>query len=71
MESGSSKVQETNKKDHQNIRLKENDSEIDFEEEPRTAFSSQNKKSHTRVTTIIFAETVEEEEEVLVRAERN
>jgi hypothetical protein len=44
MENGSSKVQETNKILSQKIYgSKENDSEIDFEEEPRTALmASQN-----------------------------
>jgi hypothetical protein len=38
MENGSSKVQETNKISYKKIYgSKENDSEIDFEEEPRTA----------------------------------
>jgi transcriptional regulator with PAS, ATPase and Fis domain len=69
MESGSSKVQETNKNLITKIYgSKENDSEIDFEEEPRTALlSSQNKEEPYQGNddNYLFAETVEEEEEVL------
>ncbi len=69
MESGSSKVQETNKNLITKIYgSKENDSEIDFEEEPRTALlSSQNKEEayQQNEDNYLFAETVEEEEEVL------
>jgi transcriptional regulator with PAS, ATPase and Fis domain len=69
MENGSSKVQETNKNLITKIYgSKENDSEIDFEEEPRTALlSSQNKVEPYQENddNYLFAETVEEEEEVL------
>jgi transcriptional regulator with PAS, ATPase and Fis domain len=68
MQSGSSKVQETN----QNLIKKiygsqENDSEIDFEEEPRTALITQNKEERYQENddSYLFAETVEEEEEIL------
>nr|WP_314896396.1 sigma-54 dependent transcriptional regulator [uncultured Flavobacterium sp.] len=69
MQSGSSKVQETN----QNLIKKiygsqENDSEIDFEEEPRTALiTTQNKEEHYQENddSYLFAETIEEEEEIL------
>lgn len=69
MQSGSSKVQETN----QNLIKKiygsqENDSEIDFEEEPRTAFiTTQNKEERYQEhdDSYLFAETIEEEEEIL------
>ncbi|SDX31549.1 sigma-54 interaction domain-containing protein [Flavobacterium degerlachei] len=69
MESGSSKVQETNKNLITKIYgSKENDSEIDFEEEPRTALlSTQHKEEiyQENDDNYLFAETVEEEEEVL------
>ncbi|MFT7334808.1 MAG: transcriptional regulator with PAS, ATPase and Fis domain [Porticoccaceae bacterium] len=69
MENGSSKVQETNKNLITKIYgSKENDSEIDFEEEPRTALlASQNKVEPYQENddNYLFAETVEEEEEVL------
>lgn len=69
MQSGSSKVQETN----QNLIKKiygsqENDSEIDFEEEPRTALiTTQNKEERYQENddSYLFAETIEEEEEIL------
>ena len=69
MQSGSSKVQETN----QNLIKKiygsqENDSEIDFEEEPRTALmATQNKEENYQENddNYLFAETIEEEEEIL------
>jgi transcriptional regulator with PAS, ATPase and Fis domain len=69
MQSGSSKVQEAN----QNLIKKiygsqENDSEIDFEEEPRTALiTTQNKEERYQENddNYLFAETVEEEEEIL------
>jgi transcriptional regulator with PAS, ATPase and Fis domain len=69
MQSGSSKVQEAN----QNLIKKiygsqENDSEIDFEEEPRTALiTTQNKEERYQEhdDNYLFAETVEEEEEIL------
>ncbi|MFV8343159.1 sigma-54 interaction domain-containing protein [Flavobacterium sp. XS2P39] len=69
MQSGSSKVQETN----QNLIKKiygsqENDSEIDFEEEPRTALiTTQNKEERYQEhdDSYLFAETIEEEEEIL------
>ena len=69
MENGSSKVQETNKNLITKIYgSKENDSEIDFEEEPRTALmASQNNEETYQENddNYLFAETVEEEEEVL------
>ncbi|PKH66251.1 sigma-54-dependent Fis family transcriptional regulator [Flavobacterium sp. ALD4] len=69
MENGSSKVQETNKNLITKIYgSKENDSEIDFEEEPRTALiaSQSNEESYQENDdNYLFAETVEEEEEVL------
>jgi transcriptional regulator with PAS, ATPase and Fis domain len=69
MENGSSKVQETNKNLITKIYgSKENDSEIDFEEEPRTALmASQNNEETYQESddNYLFAETVEEEEEVL------
>jgi transcriptional regulator with PAS, ATPase and Fis domain len=69
MENGSSKVQETNKNLITKIYgSKENDSEIDFEEEPRTALmASQNNEENYQENDddYLFAETVEEEEEVL------
>ncbi|EIA09166.1 sigma-54 interaction domain-containing protein [Flavobacterium frigoris] len=69
MESGSSKVQETNKNLITKIYgSKENDSEIDFEEEPRTALLSNQHKEEIyqeNDDNYLFAETVEEEEEVL------
>ena len=69
MENGSSKVQETNKNLITKIYgSKENDSEIDFEEEPRTALmASQNNEETYQENDddYLFAETVEEEEEVL------
>ncbi|MFV8327336.1 sigma-54 interaction domain-containing protein [Flavobacterium sp. ZS1P14] len=69
MQSGSSKVQETN----QNLIKKiygsqENDSEIDFEEEPRTALiTTPNKEERYQENddSYLFAETIEEEEEIL------
>ncbi|MFV5691437.1 sigma-54 interaction domain-containing protein [Flavobacterium sp. LT1R49] len=69
MQSGSSKVQETN----QNLIKKiygsqENDSEIDFEEEPRTALiATPNKEERYQENddSYLFAETIEEEEEIL------
>ncbi|MFV8465700.1 sigma-54 interaction domain-containing protein [Flavobacterium sp. LB1P62] len=69
MQSGSSKVQETN----QNLIKKiygsqENDSEIDFEEEPRTALiTTPNKEERYQENddSYQFAETIEEEEEIL------
>jgi transcriptional regulator with PAS, ATPase and Fis domain len=74
MESGSSKVQETNKNLITKIYgSKENDSEIDFEEEPRTALlSSQNKEEQYQENddNYLFAETVEEEEEEVLRLEQ-
>jgi transcriptional regulator with PAS, ATPase and Fis domain len=70
MENGSSKVQETNKNLITKIYgSKENDSEIDFEEEePRTALiASQNDEGSYQENDddYLFAEAVEEEEEVL------
>jgi transcriptional regulator with PAS, ATPase and Fis domain len=69
MENGSSKVQETNKNLITKIYgSKENDSEIDFEEEPRTALiANQNNQEnyHESDDNYLFAEAVEEEEEVL------
>ena len=69
MENGSSKVQETNKGLIKKIYgAKENDSEIDFEEEPRMAvMASQNEEENygEQDDNYQFAETVEEEEEVL------
>jgi transcriptional regulator with PAS, ATPase and Fis domain len=70
MENGSSKVQETNKNLITKIYgSKENDSEIDFEEEePRTALiASQNNEGSYQENDddYLFAEAVEEEEEVL------
>lgn len=69
MENGSSKVQETNKKLITKIYgSKENDSEIDFEEEPRTnLITAQNKEDQYQENddNYLFAETIEEEEEIL------
>ncbi|MFE3870085.1 sigma-54 interaction domain-containing protein [Flavobacterium sp. ZS1P70] len=70
MENGSSKVQETNKNLITKIYgSKENDSEIDFEEEPRTALiAAQNKEERYQENddnNYLLAETVEEEEEIL------
>ena len=68
MQNGGSKVQETNK----NLITKiygsqENDSEIDFEEEPRTALIAQNKEERYQEQddSYLLAETIEEEEEIL------
>ena len=69
MQNGSTKVQETNKSLITKIYgSKENDSEIDFEEEPRNALvTTQNKEDlyEKLDDTYLFAETVEEEEEIL------
>jgi transcriptional regulator with PAS, ATPase and Fis domain len=69
MQSGSSKVQETNQNLIKKIYgSKENDSEIDFEEEPRaTLMASQNNEEQyqDQEDNFLFAETVEEEEETL------
>lgn len=69
MQNDSSKVQEAN----QNLITKiygsqENDSEIDFEEEPRTALiTTQNKEElyQEHHDNFLLAETIEEEEEIL------
>jgi transcriptional regulator with PAS, ATPase and Fis domain len=69
MENGSSKVQETNKGLIKKIYgSKENDSEIDFEEQPQIPeISSQNEEENylDQDENYHFTETVEEEEEVL------
>ncbi len=69
MQNGSSKVQETNQNLIKKIYgSKENDSEIDFEEEPRaTLISSQNDEEgyQHQEDNFLFAETIEEEEETL------
>lgn len=69
MQNGSSKVQETNQNLIKKIYgSKENDSEIDFEEEPRaTLISSPNNQEdyQEQEDNFLFAETVEEEEETL------
>lgn len=69
MQNGSSKVQETNQNLIKKIYgSKENDSEIDFEEEPRaTLISSQNNQEdyQEQEDNFLVAETVEEEEETL------
>ncbi len=69
MQNGSSKVQETNQNLIKKIYgSKENDSEIDFEEEPRaTLISSQNDEEgyQDQEDNFLFAETIEEEEETL------
>jgi transcriptional regulator with PAS, ATPase and Fis domain len=69
MQNGSSKVQETNQNLIKKIYgSKENDSEIDFEEEPRaTLISSQNdeERYQDQEDNFMFAETIEEEEETL------
>ena len=66
IQSGSSKVQETNQNLIKKIYgSKENDSEIDFEEEPRASLiTSQNNEDlyHEHDDNYLFAETVEEEE---------
>lgn len=67
IQNGSSKVQETNQNLIKKIYgSKENDSEIDFEEEPRSSLIStkQNNENHYREheDNYLFAETVEEEE---------
>ncbi|WP_414000224.1 sigma-54 interaction domain-containing protein [Flavobacterium sp. W1B] len=66
MQNGSSKVQETNPNLIKKIYgSKENDSEIDFEEEPRTALiTAQNKEEDYQENddSYLFAETIEEEE---------
>ena len=66
MQNGSSKVQETNQNLIKKIYgSKENDSEIDFEEEPRTALiATQNKEEAYQENddNYLFAETIEEEE---------
>jgi len=69
MENGSSKVQETNKGLIKKIYgSKENDSEIDFEEQPQIPeIGSQNEEENylNQDENYHFTETVEEEEEVL------
>ena len=71
MQSGNTKVQETNQHLIKKIYgQKENDNEIDFEEEPQTSImaSSTNKEATTfeeQDDTYLFAETIEEEEEIL------
>ena len=66
MENGSSKVQETNKNLITKIYgSKENDSEIDFEEEPRsTLITAKNNEDvyQENDENYLFAETIEEEE---------
>tara|TARA_R110000868_G_scaffold112_8_gene1163 strand:+ start:1492 stop:2748 length:1257 start_codon:yes stop_codon:yes gene_type:complete len=66
MKSGASKAQDINPSLIQKIYgSKENDSEIDFEEEPRTALiSTPNKDEHYEENdeNYLFAETIEEEE---------
>ena len=66
IQNGSSKVQETNQNLIKKIYgSKENDSEIDFEEEPRASLiASQNNKDlyQEHDDNYLFAETVEEEE---------
>ncbi len=67
IQNGSSKVQETNQNLIKKIYgAKENDSEIDFEEEPRSSLIStkQNNEKHYQEheDNYLFAETVEEEE---------
>jgi hypothetical protein len=63
MENGSSKFR-NQQKSYKIYGSKENDSEIDFEEEPRTALmASQNNEETYQETTIIFCRKVEEEEE--------
>ena len=67
IQNGSSKVQETNQNLIKKIYgSKENDSEIDFEEEPRSSLIStkQNNEDHysEHEDNYLFAETVEEEE---------
>ncbi len=66
MQNGSSKVQETNKTLIKKIYgAKENDSEIDFEEDPGTSLiTTQNQEQHyeEQDNNYLFAETIEEEE---------
>lgn len=67
IQNGSSKVQETNQNLIKKIYgAKENDSEIDFEEEPRSSLiaTKQNNEKHYQEheDNYLFAETVEEEE---------
>ena len=66
IQNGSSKVQETNQNLIKKIYgSKENDSEIDFEEEPRGALiTSQNNQDlyQENDENYLFAETIEEEE---------
>ena len=66
IQNGGSKVQETNQNLIKKIYgSKENDSEIDFEEEPRASLiTSQNNEDlyHEHDDNYLFAETVEEEE---------
>ncbi len=66
MKNGSSKVQEINPNLIQKIYgTQQNDSEIDFEEEPRTAVmtpSSREENYQMQDDNYLFAETIEEEE---------
>ena len=67
IQNGSSKVQETNQNLIKKIYgSKENDSEIDFEEEPRSSLiaTTQNNEDHYQEhdDNYLFAETIEEEE---------
>ena len=66
MQNGSSKVQETNQNLIKKIYgQKESESEIDFEEEPRTSIMpSQNTEDNfeEQDDNYLFAETIEEEE---------
>nr|WP_315175663.1 sigma-54 dependent transcriptional regulator [uncultured Flavobacterium sp.] len=65
MQNGSSKVQETNQNLIQKIYGSKSDSEIEYEEEPRTAvITTQNIDNNYQETeeNYLFAETIEEEE---------
>ena len=67
IQNGSSKVQETNQHLIKKIYgAKENDSEIDFEEEPRSSLITATQSNETRYQeqeeNYLFAETIEEEE---------
>ena len=65
MQNGSSKVQETNQNLIQKLYGSKSDSEIEFEEEPRTAvITTQNIDNNYQEPeeNYLFAETIEEEE---------
>jgi hypothetical protein len=73
MENGSSKVQETNKILSQKYMGLKKMSEIDFEEEPRTALmaSQTTKKPIKRMTIIIFCRNRRGRRSIEARTKRN